>query len=178
MLLLFTLTSLPISVFAEEADPAQAAPSLLAETEEPAEPLVLSDTKLSLFVREQAILTVSPASAAQSIVWSSSNPEVAEVDADGRIDAISPGTAVITAAAGNSQASCTVTVRLATPVVKAASASYNRVKVSWKKIPGADGYLIYRKNTSGNWKNLPQSQQRKHLIPILVLPAAFLTHIL
>lgn len=154
MLLLFTLTSLPVSVFAEEADPAQAVPSLLAETEEPAEPLVLSDTKLSLFVREQAVLTVSPASAAQSIVWSSSNPEVAEVDADGRIDAISPGTAVITAAAGNSQASCTVTVRLATPVVKAASASYNRVKVSWKKIPGADGYLIYRKNASGNWKKL------------------------
>lgn len=45
--------------------------------------------------------------------WSSDKPEVATVDADGGVQAVGAGTAVITAKVGDSSASCTVTVTAA-----------------------------------------------------------------
>ncbi len=53
--------------------------------------------------------TVNPSSAASSITWSSSNTSVATVS-NGIVTAVAAGTAVITAAIGNSTAQCTVTV--------------------------------------------------------------------
>lgn len=40
------------------------------------------------------------------------------------------------------------------PPVKAASASYNSIKLSWQKIAGASGYLVYRKDSAGKWQRL------------------------
>jgi len=45
-----------------------------------------------------------------TIAWSSANPQVASVDAEGRVTAHSPGTTVITATAAGHQASASVTV--------------------------------------------------------------------
>lgn len=55
--------------------------------------------------------TVDPENASdKTITWSSSNPEVASVE-DGKVEAIAPGTAIITAATSNGlTATCTVTV--------------------------------------------------------------------
>ena len=56
--------------------------------------------------------TVKPSDAADILTWSSSNPDVATVDNNGNITALSVGTAVITVTASYSKvsASCTVTV--------------------------------------------------------------------
>ena len=62
--------------------------------------------------------TVSPAGSTDSITFSSSDPEVASVDAYGMVVAKSAGSAVITASVGALQASCTITV---TPREEAAS---------------------------------------------------------
>ncbi|MBQ7121545.1 MAG: leucine-rich repeat protein [Clostridia bacterium] len=57
--------------------------------------------------------TVTPDSATdKNVVWSSNNPDVASVDKNGLVTALSAGTAIITAASsdGKHTASCTVTV--------------------------------------------------------------------
>lgn len=56
------------------------------------------------------IATLSPGDATARIRWSSSDPAVATVTTEGKVTAISKGTATITAAAGDKQATCTVYV--------------------------------------------------------------------
>lgn len=60
-------------------------------------------------------ILLSPADTtdAPTIVWSSGSPSVATVDASGKITAVAPGTAVITAKAGGYTAQITVTVKAA-----------------------------------------------------------------
>ena len=61
----------------------------------------------------QLTATVSPANATDKrVTWSSSDPTVATVDANGKVTAVSEGTVVITATTrdGGHSASCTVTV--------------------------------------------------------------------
>lgn len=44
---------------------------------------------------------------------------------------------------------------LAIPKLESASsAGYNSLKVTWKKVSGADGYVVYRKNTSDQWERI------------------------
>jgi hypothetical protein len=67
----------------------------------------------TLFLEEEKTVTaeVTPANAANLIIeWSSSAVEVATVDADGKITAVSPGTAVISAKAKDNGVTGTVTV--------------------------------------------------------------------
>ena len=77
--------------------------------------VTLNRNTLELFVNEAETLTASvqPSNASnQNVTWASNNPAVATVDADGRVTAMSAGTAVITAATvdGGHTASCIVTV--------------------------------------------------------------------
>lgn len=99
---------------------------------------------------------VLPADATyKTITWRSDNPQVAAVDAKGKVTAVKTGTAriIATSADGKKQAVCTVTV---TPPDKAANAValnkkigifWNAKKksmiVSWGKAPDADGYEVY-----------------------------------
>ena len=58
---------------------------------------------------------------AASIVWSSSNPSIAFVDADGYVVAIAPGAATVTVVVGGEAATCYVTVNDSRPLEMAGS---------------------------------------------------------
>lgn len=78
--------------------------------------VTLDADSLSLQPGETALLhaVISPADALdQSVVWTSDHPEVAQVDQNGRVTAVAPGTAVITVTSseGGKTAQCTVTVK-------------------------------------------------------------------
>lgn len=84
----------------------------------------------------------------KTVYWSSSNERVATVDRKtGKVTAIKPGTAVIKATTleGGVSASCTVTVRsMAAPTARGTVSGYNKAKVSWSAVNGAQGYIVYR----------------------------------
>lgn len=74
----------------------------------------LSSTKLLLEKgkTEQLTATMSPSDAIDTLSWSSSNPNIASVDNEGNVTAVSAGTTTITVTASHSKvsASCTVNV--------------------------------------------------------------------
>lgn len=82
--------------------------------------ITLNVESLNLTEGSQARLlaTVSPADATdRSVVWSSDNPSVASVDAEGMVSALSQGTATVTASASGFTALCLVTVAPDLPAV-------------------------------------------------------------
>ena len=81
----------------------------------------------------QMIATVLPAEATGwTIQWKSSNEAVATVDQTGKVTAVSEGTATITAAIGEIEASCVVTVTRynSAPTVVSGTAGYAKIKVN------------------------------------------------
>jgi hypothetical protein len=74
----------------------------------------LDKTELTLIVGQSAVLlaTVRPEDAAdKTVTWTSSDASVATVDGEGRVTAVAPGTATITADASGWTATCIVTVK-------------------------------------------------------------------
>lgn len=65
--------------------------------------------------------TLQYSGSASSIVWSSSNPSIAFVDADGYVVAIAPGAATVTVVVGGEAATCYVTVNDSRPLEMAGS---------------------------------------------------------
>lgn len=80
----------------------------------------LNNSVIGLYIGENYTLeaTVRPDNANdKTVLWSSSKPEIASVDANGKVTAVAEGTAVITAKAGKKTANCSVSVkRKAIPV--------------------------------------------------------------
>ncbi len=79
----------------------------------PAESITLDPTFASMKVADHLKIsaTISPADATdKTIKWTSSNTEIAIVDAEGNVTAIAIGEADITASCGNATASCAITV--------------------------------------------------------------------
>lgn len=75
--------------------------------------ITLDKTQLSLKHGESETLTatVQPDDATdKSVAWSSDEPDIATVDQNGMVTALSPGLATITATAGEKSATCAVTV--------------------------------------------------------------------
>ena len=75
--------------------------------------VTLNKTEIALIKGESELLipTVNPADATdKTVTWTSSDAKVASVDSNGKVIAIGGGSAVITAKAGNQQATCTVSV--------------------------------------------------------------------
>lgn len=56
---------------------------------------------------------VTPSDSTDTVAWSTNKPAVATVDATGKVTAVAPGEAIITAKAGTKTATCTVTVTCA-----------------------------------------------------------------
>ena len=79
------------------------------------EKLVLSNSKIELSVGEENILiaTITPKYATnKSIIWSSSDSNIVTVDVGGRVKAVSPGKAVISAVSSNGKnKECEVVVK-------------------------------------------------------------------
>ena len=84
-----------------------------SDQEKPVEQVTLSSSALSMKVGETdtIVVLVSPADATdRTVIWSSSNTNVATVSANGVVTAVAEGSAIITATAGGKSASCIVTV--------------------------------------------------------------------
>lgn len=87
----------------------------------------------------------------RAIYWSSSNRSVAAIDKNtGQLTTVKPGQTTITAYTSNGK-SATVRITVyktdyssGSYNLKATSAGYSSVKLTWKAIPNADGYRIYR----------------------------------
>lgn len=87
-----------------------------------------------------------------TVIWETSNSRVASISSGSgktiTVTAEKAGTATITAKAANGYvtAACTVTVRdMAAPAsAKASSSAYNKAKISWSGVNGAQGYIVYR----------------------------------
>lgn len=81
----------------------------------PATGITLNKSELTLTAGESASLTatVTPEGSTDTVVWSSSKTDVATVDATGKVTAVAPGEATITAKAGAKMATCTVKVQAA-----------------------------------------------------------------
>ena len=56
---------------------------------------------------------VTPSDSTDTVAWSTNKPDVATVDATGKVTAVAPGEAIITAKAGTKTATCKVTVTCA-----------------------------------------------------------------
>ena len=79
----------------------------------PATGITLNKSELTLTAGEDETLTatVTPEGSTDTVVWSSSKTDVATVDsATGKVTAVAPGEAIITATAGTKTATCKVTV--------------------------------------------------------------------
>ena len=87
----------------------------IAAAQKPATGITLNKSELTLTAGESASLTatVKPEGSTDAVVWSSSKTDVATVDATGKVTAVAPGEATITATAGTKTATCTVKVQAA-----------------------------------------------------------------
>lgn len=81
----------------------------------PATGITLNKSELTLTAGDSDTLTatVTPEGSTDTVVWSSSKIDVATVDATGKVTAVAPGEAIITAKAGAKTATCTVKVQAA-----------------------------------------------------------------
>ena len=97
-------------------DPNGAMVTIAAE-EKPATNITLNKSELTLTAGDSdtsLIATVTPEGSTDTVVWSSSKTDVATVDsATGKVTAVAPGEATITATAGTKMATCTVKVQAA-----------------------------------------------------------------
>ena len=94
-------------------NPNGAAVTIAAE-EKPATGITLNKSELTLTAGESdtsLTAAVTPEGSTDTVVWSSDKPAVATVDpATGKVTAVAPGEAIITATAGTKTATCKVTV--------------------------------------------------------------------
>ena len=138
----------------------------------PVTKITISSEKSSLTQKGdtlQLTVDITPSNATdKKIKWSSSDPSIATVDENGKVTAVGNGTVTITAKTTNGKtATFTIVVDLEIekeeeksedadnetnvtldttfhklPLAEA-KATKNAVKVSWKKVTGADGYVLY-----------------------------------
>lgn len=89
----------------------------IAAEEKPATGITLNKSELTLTAGDSdtsLTATVTPEGSTDTVVWSSNKTDVATVDsATGKVTAVAPGEATITATAGTKTATCTVKVQAA-----------------------------------------------------------------
>lgn len=123
----------------------------------------LDQTEVSLEKGKNVTLTasVSPSDASQDVTWSSSNTDVATVS-NGKITAVSTGSAIITAKTSNGKtASCTVTV----PAPDATSISLNLTSISLEV--GKTSTLSSKVNPSEASQDVTWSSSDESIVTVL-----------
>ena len=104
------------------------------------------------------VATITPSNTVDSkkITWKSSNSSIASVDSTGKVTAKAPGTVTITAKTSNGlTATCEVTVKFKDITTKVSRSSDTALKVSWNKVSGATGYVVYRATSyDGEYKKV------------------------
>lgn len=101
-----------------------------------------------------------------SIRWTSSDSSVAKVDEKGIVTPLSYGTCTITAEVADTEytASCSVNVPwLAKSASITAQPSSDGIMISWDEVTGAVGYMLYRKETNGEFEQLAYIPDGKQL---------------
>ena len=95
--------------------------------------------------------TVLPAGAVDAEVkWSTYDSKVGSIASDGTIKALNEGTATIVATTGYKKLQATCTIKVVNPVQLGKTTRgdmfnlANNVKVTWKEVPGAKYYKVYR----------------------------------
>ena len=121
----------------------------------PVEQVTLDQTSLQLYEKETQSLTaeVTPKKAThREVTWKSSNTDAATVDEEGAITAVRAGKTTITATADGVSATCAVQVvpHLNQPELVSAVNATKGVRITWKPVDGATGYMVCRKQ-SGSW---------------------------
>lgn len=107
--------------------------------------ITLSKTAMNLQYGKTATLKATKVGVT-AVTWTSSDPKIAKVSADGTITATGLGTVTITCTSKANEeisATCEVTVRDTTLLQMKATAGKRNNLLSWNKIPSADGYRIY-----------------------------------
>lgn len=125
-----------------------------------------SKTTLYLYGEKTCQLKATVTGTSKKVAWSSSKPSVATVSSKGVVTAKKGGTAIITAKIGEISKRCTVSViDLRKPDISnwkkthdSATCNcpvpHNGVEytVTWKKVPGAQGYQVrYKEYEDGRW---------------------------
>ena len=103
----------PPAALAAPATTSAQTPAPVTEPQEiPAQAVSLSATDLNLMAGSTEALSamVEPADTTDPLSWTSSDPGVADVSADGLVRAVKAGSATVTATAGEAQADCDVSV--------------------------------------------------------------------
>ena len=90
----------------------QTTPVNVTPAPKPATGITLNKSTTTIYTGsdETLVATVEPADTTDTVTWESDNTAVATVDTNGKVTAVAPGTANITAKAGSQSASCVVTV--------------------------------------------------------------------
>ena len=99
----------------------------------PATDITLNRSELTLTVddTETLVATVTPPDTTDTVAWSSDKPGVATVDSTGKVTAVAPGEAIITAKAGEETATCTVKVSCAHNLKTVAEKDSNCTDKGW-----------------------------------------------
>lgn len=121
---------------------------------QPAESVRISPRSLTLNPGEIGQLTakVRPSGADTNVIWSSSDPAIAAVDAAGKVTALSSGTAVVTAtAAGDSSVSGSALVTIL-PDEEEPEKEITEAKEALQKLLDADGNLSGEDYTKDSWQ--------------------------
>lgn len=113
----FTTTEAP-GTPSTQTQPVQTVPSTQTEPKEiKCTGITLAQSQISLYAVGNAWLlnvTCVPADTTDTVTYSSSDPKVATVTAEGRVTAVGPGTAVITVTCGDVTETCSVTCNIQT----------------------------------------------------------------
>lgn len=124
------------------------------DTAEPAGPLTLSQTDITIPAGETGRLTASGGSG--EITWSSSNPEIASVDG-GSVTGKAGGTVTITAVSGEEAATCQVKVE-GDPWVDPNPSTYRLSKDDFTLSPSETTWQMKVKKDNGKWEIMGPDQ--------------------
>ena len=107
----------------------------IAAAPKPATGISLNKSELTLTAGNSdtsLTATVTPADSTDTVVWSTNKPAVATVDpATGKVTAVAPGEAIITATAGTKTATCTVKVSCAHDLKPVPEKASNCTEKGW-----------------------------------------------